>query len=356
MAQVSDRLVCDIAYGFWEELSAGSSGHKQGATFESADLVKKMHRKRSTKHENTTIKLFQEAGLSCKIPMDYVDLGQGYQHEMFRIVSYMNLFSLHNKLSFLLGHVNHLELTKKFWHRFKGIYPSHPIFRQHAGKEEFVIPCLFHADEGRTLKKSQIMVMNLQPLLGGNENPEYDPDEMHMNFKYSSFATRMLLTVMCKRVYRKSFGRLKKVLNSIGEELLRLWEEGVEVQLGGKTIKLFIAVVALKGDWPILAKLGGLRRWFGRATKAAAEHSVGICHLCLAGQHEYDLQDFSETAAWRSTFLAHDPFTNDPSAFAVLPYHDPLWYRYDIFHCAHKGIYAELAGSALATKICWKLN
>ena len=346
-AQVSDRLVCDIAHGFWEELTAGSSN--SGAAVASRSVLEKMHRKRATKHENTTSQIPKDEGLSCPIPVDYVMLDGGVGHEIFRIESYLKLFSLHEKLPLLLGHVNNLGQISKFWSRFKKVYPSHPIFSYHRGREDHVLPVCFHADEGRTLKKSQIMVMNLQPLLGGNPDPAYDPDEMHMNFKYSSYATRLLMTVMCKRVYRKSFRPLKAVLDSIAQELLHLWTTGVEVQLAGKTVRLYMVAVACKGDWPILAKVGHLVRWFGRATRNAEDHAVGICHLCLAGKSEHPLHDCSEGASWRSTFLMHSPFSNDPSTFAVLPYHDPLFYRYDIFHCGHKGIMAELAGSALAT-------
>ena len=343
LAEVSDRLVCDIAAGFWEEMGASGS-----SAMPSSSIVQKLHRKRATKHENRTQEIFKESGLSCPIPLAYVDIGGGRQHEVFRVESYLRLFSLHEKLPFLLGHVNNFDLVELFWLRYKAVNPKHCIYTTHAGREKFVIPCLFHADEGRTLKKSQIMVMNLQPVLGGNPDPEYDPSAMHNNFKYSTFATRMLLTVMVKKVYRKSSAPLDLVLDSIAQELLKLWTDGVEVQLGSCKVTLFIAVVSLKGDWPILAKAGQLARFFGRMTRNPENSSVGCCHLCLGGQTGYDLHDFGDGAAWRATYLLHNPFKSGrASAFSILPYHDPLWYRFDIFHTAHKGVLAELTGSAL---------
>ena len=216
-----------------------------------------------------------------------------------------------------------------------------------------MIPCCLHADEGRTLKKSSIMVCNLQPELGGNPDPEYDPQELHTNMKFISWATRFLIFTMHKSIYRKDSAPLYKMWESLAAELLHLWTHGVELIWNNAKITVFICVTAIKGDWPLLAKLGCLERFFGRKTKAGSKgEAKGICHLCLAGQKDCPFHDCTPTALWRSTFLQHDPFWK-PSPFACLPYHQPLLYRFDIFHVCHKGVLAELAGSGLVAGCIW---
>ena len=299
-----------------------------------------MHRKRETRHENCTSQLLKEAGLSAPIPVNYVDVGTGVPHEVFRVESYLRLFSLHNKIPLFTGHVHDLSLVDLFWQRYKCIDPLHPTFTDHRGREKFVLPCYVHADEGRTLKKSAIMIFNIQPVLGGNPDAAYSQDEMHTNMKYHSFATRFLLSTMVKNVYRKNSEPLYRLADAIAEELL-------EVHLGKKRVTVFIALMAIKGDWPILAKLGKLERFFGRQTRTKASKPKGICHLCLAGQQDIPYHDTAASALWRQSYLRYDPYKSPPP-FAILPTHGALMYRFDIFHTALKGVHAELAGSAIA--------
>eukprot|EP00439_Symbiodinium_sp_Y106_P083279 s332_g23.t1 len=201
-----------------------------------------MRRKRQTKHENTTQAILKEFGLSCPIPLDYVDIGDQGQHEVFRVESYLRIFSLHDKMGLLLGHTQTFSVVKEFWHRYRGIDPQHPVFSYHAGREQFVIPCCLHADEGRTLRKSSVMVCNLQPILGGNPYPQYDPEELHTNMKFSSFATRLLMFVMLKKVYKKDSTPLQKVWASLAEELLHLFEQGVDLILGSQKMTIYLSL------------------------------------------------------------------------------------------------------------------
>ena len=313
----------------------------------SSSVLKRMHRKRLTKHENETSKLLQKEGLSCPIPIQYADIGTGSQHEFFSFESFIRILSLHQRLPLLLGHVNDFSMVAEFWDRYRIIEPAHPIYTTHANREKYVIPCFLHSDEGRTLKKSQIMVFNLQPVLGGNPEPEYDVNEMHTNMKFHSFATRFLLATMCKKVYRENSQPFYKLLEAIAADLLRLWEKGVEVQFREKSVRLHVCVVAVKGDWPALAKMGCMERWFGRAVKKRDAHGAGICHLCLAGCPDIPFHAIDREAEWRKTVLTVDPFKT-PSPLSCLPNYGPMLYRFDVFHTAHKGILAELAGSALA--------
>ena len=169
--------MCDLAAGFWEEHSGAcfASDKDDVDVLASSHVLRAMHRKRKTLHENSVQQVFSKSGLSCPIPVDYVELPDGYRHEIFRVESFLRTFSLNEKLHLFLGHVQDFSLTGEYWRRVKCIDPGHPVFSYHEGREQYVIPCCLHADEGRTLKKSSIMVCNLQPELGGNPDPEYDP-------------------------------------------------------------------------------------------------------------------------------------------------------------------------------------
>ena len=318
------------------------------AELPSGVVLSQMHRKRQTKHENETSKLLKEQGLSCPIPVHYVDLPKNARHPVFRVESYLRLLSLHNNLPMMLGHVRDVSMVREFWSRYKRLDPTHIVFSHHAGREQFVIPCYLHADEGRTLKKSSIMVCNLQPALGGNPDPEYDPAEMHTNMKFMSWVTRLLMFVMLKKIYKKDWTPFYVVVESLAKELLHLFEVGIDLMFEGTSTTFYICLLDVKGDWPILAKLGALERWFGRKTRTSTADAKGICHLCLAGTSSHPYHDCSDTARWRDTLLKHSPFKRlQPSPFACLPQHGAMMYRFDIFHCGQKGILAELAGSGL---------
>ena len=336
-------MVCDIASGFWDEIAALNPE----AELPSGSVIRQMSQKRKTKHENQTSKILKQSGLSCPLPIDWVDIGDGKIHEVFRVESFIRVMSLHDKLPLLLGHVKDFSLVDAYWKRLRVVDPEHPVFNVHGGREKYVVPCYLHCDEGRTLKKSSIMVCNLQPVLGGNPTPTYDPEEMHTNMKYSSYCTRLLLFVMVKQLYKKDSTPFYKILESIAQELLHLWEHGVEIVFGKRKITLHVCVMSLKGDWPVLAKVGNLERSFSRKTRANGVDASGVCHLCLAGRPEIPYHDFADTATWRSTYLLHDPFKPAGSPLAALPGHGAMFYRFDVFHCCHKGIMAELAGSGL---------
>ncbi|CAE7352853.1 unnamed protein product [Symbiodinium sp. CCMP2592] len=264
-------------------------------------------------------------GLSCPMPMDEIEVG-GDRYPCFRVESYLRVFSLHNKLSLLLGHVDDFSLVEEYWKRYKAIDPEHPTFSYHDGREKFVIPCYIHSDEGRTLKKSSIMVCNLQPVLGSNPDPDYDSSELHTNMKFTTWATRLLLFVMLKQAYKKNDRPLYAAWESVAAELVRLFEEGCTLVVRNVRITIYVCVVAAKGDWPLLAKLGRLARFFGR--KSSAANAQGICHLCYAGRPSHPYHDYTETATWRATYLQHQP--HKPTfvpPFSVLPQHSALWYR-----------------------------
>ena len=335
-------MVCDIAAGFWEEF-ATVNPH---ADIPSGTVLRKMNRKRQTKHENETSKILKESGLSCPLPIDWVDIGHGTMHEVFRVESFIRIMSLHNNLPLLCGHEKTLRLVDEYWKRYQVVDPAHPVFSLHRGREMFVLQLNLHLDEGRTHKKSSIMVCNFQPVLGGNPEPDYDKEELHTNLKYSSYCTRLLLFVMMKSAYKKDSKPFYTMLESIAQELLHLWTNGVEVVFGSHKITLYVCMMAMKGDWPILAKVGLMERFFGRKTRSNAANAGGICHLCLGGQDGFPYHDFSAEARWRTTYLRHDPFKG-VGPLACLPHHSPMFYRFDVFHCCHKGIMAELAGSAL---------
>ena len=103
----------------------------------------------------------------------------------------------------------------------------------------------------------------------------------------------------------------------------------------------------MKGDWPALVKLGQITRHHGREAK----DSVGICHLCAAGQTNFDfnLFGYNDLVASRTDDL---PWDTPSPLTATIPQDRtklPMFYKVDIFHTCHKGVMADLCANAIVT-------
>ncbi|CAJ1373736.1 unnamed protein product [Effrenium voratum] len=105
----------------------------------------------------------------------------------------------------------------------------------------------------------------------------------------------------------------------------------------------------MKGDWPALCKLGQLTRHFLR-NKSGEGKMVGICHMCKAGQRD---QAWHITDEQHMDTLHQDagvPWTT-PSPFTRIipqdPDKKPEFYRVDLFHTLHKGVFGDVAANAV---------
>ena len=325
----------------------------------SSGLLSSLHRKSKTRHESEASKVFAREGLSCPMHVAMLDMGNGLHHPMLRVTDFLKTLSLHNKLCVLWGGPKQSasSILPEYWKRYKQQHESHPVFMDHHDHLDRVLPIQVHADEGETLKKTGIMVVNFQsPLGAGTSHCPWSDEFMGINFLGSSVATRFLVTVCLKKMYskRKKKNRnggayLDKIFESLAEELRALYYEGVELFVGNKSERFYIAFVGLKGDWPIHIRIGKLTRHFSKKGVLRTSHNSGICHLCRAGETHYPPNDYSVDAAWRSTYLTKRPW-NEEGPFFCIPQPSPareLMHKFDLFHLLLKGCFAELAGSSL---------
>ena len=198
------------------------------------------------------------------------------------------------------------------------------------------------------------MVLGSEPVLGYGCDAEDDltaSEPVKMNFRGNTYKTRQLFTVVPKRVYVKDPEPLNNLINQWAADWRNCFS-GLHVQHDDQAIQLRIAVMGLKGDWPALSKLGRLDRSFAREAYPSGH---GLCHLCAANTSEcpeWHHHDFAE-APWIDTMgTVNLPWA--PARESGLTRSIPMeqdgkaqFYLVDIFHTAHKGVHADLAGSAL---------
>ncbi|CAE7211121.1 unnamed protein product [Symbiodinium sp. CCMP2592] len=283
-----------------------------------------------------------------------LDVGHDKKHPVLRVKDFLQALAESNKLPLMWGSTNndsYAEVLPKFWRRWKTHDPQHAVFSHHRGHMAQVLPLQLHGDEGETLKKTGVMILNWQSPIGfGLAGSDDSPSAMSLNYLGNSYATRFLYTVCHKKSYAKDKSYvLTGIVQGLAEELVDLFYNGVTLNLGGKETTFYAALLGLKGDWPIQARVGNLTRHFARKAvyKVSADTS-GFCHLCRAGEQGYDANDYSQNAAWRETFLKVPPWTSEgPLCRVPQSPAKEYMHKFDIFHTLHKGVFAELSGSGL---------
>ena len=351
--KVSDRLLCELASGFYQECHAADPDAANNLA--SAALLGELHHHSRTHHESRAGKALVRHGLSCPAQIDSIDIGLENPHPMLRISSMLKVLALNDSLSTLWGSGDSdpTAVLAKFWRRFRAHQPSHQVFRQHANELHRVLPLFLHADEGETLKNAGIMIVSWESPIGLGTSTQDAPTDMGMNYLGSSFKTRFLISVLLKKLYLKQVKTsLDDLISEIAAELKTLFFDGLELTHAGQCMHFFVGFIGLKGDWPVQAKLGHLRRHFSRMTKKDDDaNAVGICHLCEAGKAGIPFHEFGPDATWTRSYLMSCPFLR-PGPLAIVPgaASRELMFRYDPFHTLHKGCFAELAGSALVSR------
>ncbi|CAE7208442.1 unnamed protein product [Symbiodinium microadriaticum] len=190
-----------------------------------------------------------------------------------------------------------------FWGRFQLLRPNHPVFELSESDRAYTVPIYLFADEGRGYKKTGIMILGYEPVLGFGceaEDEKTSRDELKMNFVGNTYMTRMLFSVLPKTSYEKKDIRLHALVENLTMDLARCFESGLSVKVEGRDVLLRVVAIGLKGDWPALIKLGKLERHF---TRESYPYGKGLCHLCQANTemcHSWHECDFT-TAPWVAT-------------------------------------------------------
>ena len=162
--KVAQRHVAAIAHGFWQELEAA------GATdlpLQSSGFLKLMDRASTSRHENRSGVYFEREGLKLPIPLEMKDIGLPDLHPFLPVEGMLRTMALHEKLSVCLFGSGGFEQLALYWQRFQTVCPQFKLFHDRDPTElRRCLPVYLHADEGRYLKREQVLVLNWQSAIG----------------------------------------------------------------------------------------------------------------------------------------------------------------------------------------------
>ena len=296
-----------------------------------------------TGHPERLTESLQDAGLMANVPTTWVAVGDR-QHPTLSFKDLLACLSENGKLDLLFcGHDG--PAYADFWGKFQKLEPRHPLYTTHAARLSDCVPCLVHCDEGTSQKKKGLMVMGLSPLLGRGTSM----GGPGLNYVGTSLTTRFLFSCMQTKLYNKTPAILSQLAKRWAVELQELFEHGTEVTQNGRSQRLFIITVGMKGDWPALTKFGNLSRHHGRQTRGGKPKD-GICHLCMGGIDGFEWHDYTFANMQRMHNAATLPWRT-PSPFTQLIPHSQdcsaSWYKIDIFHAFHKGILGDIAANGI---------
>ena len=220
--------------------------------------------------------LFRKYGLTIPVQLSTLKCGLFHLHYI----------SLQSWFAFLFGDYSHLLLggfniddplstllLKSFWQKYRDANGDHWVYSEHADNLGKCVPYYLHLDEGTSLRKSSVLVFNMQAAWGTQTKTDFerlwsagtgrsDADmENYMlegqchNQRGSSLMSRFLYTLIPKKWYTKKNDFVyDKVLGHIAAESQRLASKGVR--------GMFPICLGIKGDAPALAKAGHFTRSF----------------------------------------------------------------------------------------------
>ena len=243
-----------------------------------------------------------------------------------------------------------------FWQRYKSVHPQHEVFSKTPEQLANTCAVLLHGDEGRTLKKAQIMIVSAHSALGRGSNVESTTHKeefakQNLNYAGHTWSSRWLLCAMPKKTYdEERAANFQLVLDALTKDMEDLLSNGVPATDG--TMHYFACIHVL-GDAPFLTKAFNFNRSFSNVAKfpTSVQPAKGICPACLAGRDEYPFEDFvSAEPRWRRT-VNQEPAYDTPSPLMRLPRDaaNPISIAgQDLFHGFHLGIGKTFMASSLA--------
>ena len=354
--KVTEKEACSLVRAFWEEFSPYLP---KDTKVPSGAFCRLATRLSETGHENLLVSNFPKFDFSTNIPLTYVDVGLREPHPALAVSDFIAALDSMKKIDTLLVG-NRGKQFKQFWEEWRLLQPSHPVFSIHGSHLARCIPMMIHADEGTSVKKKALMVLQMQPLLGkGSRKRKGDQETPGINLLGHSLTTRFLFSVMLAKVYsgkKKKNRPLMALVRSLCLQLKRCFYDGINVTIDDVPQNIFLVTVAMKGDWPALSKLGNLVRHHGRMT-SSRDDGKGICHLCAGGMEGQPWHDisFANMSAMRSGVPA--PWNREPDLTREIPMDPsckPQFFKVDIFHTCHKGIMADLAANVIVPSFCLK--
>ena len=349
---MSHELATELAQAVISEVE-GAPGDEAADMLESSNLLRQMSRGFSTGHAAKVARKAVESTpeVHASLPITLVDVGLEAGHPCIMFSDFLATLADMDKMEILTAGAD----LRSFWEKMQPLKPHHPVYKLSAEDLAFTIPIYLIGDEGRGYKKSAVFVLGSEPVLGSGceaEDERTAAEPLRMNYRGNSIVTRQLFSVMPRTTYLRDSTPLHKLVSAWAEDLAKCFTTGLEVRRGGTARTWRVVTLGLKGDWPALDKLGRLSRHFRRES---SPFGVGICHLCMANTrgcpswHECDLNN----APWvRSMAETTDPWKRrmESGLTSLIPMDANKkrhFYYIDLFHTLHKGVAADLAGSAL---------
>lgn len=354
--EVSEKEACSIVRAFWEEVSPCLLPDAKLPSSKFMNLATRLSR---TGHECRLSNSLAGFGLSVDIPYTYIDVGLKETHPTLSVGDTLRTLVRHGKQD-LVFMGNKTSTYEGFWKEWRQLYPSHPMFDWHSEHLGSCVPIAVHLDEGTTLKKKSLMIVQWQPIMGkGTRRFRATHEVPGCNMLGDSITSRFLWGVMLARLYSgKKRGQkpLQEMLRHLSAQLTEALTSGIEVVMNDQPQTIYLVCVAIKGDWPALAKAGNLCRHFGRlqtSSKSTAKKPVGICHLCRADQE--DCKSWHDVS-WASMSRMHRhpqaPWNTVPHLLSAIPVDDADkagFFKVDLFHTLHKGVFADVAANTIAS-------
>ena len=332
-----------------------------------SSALKKLGQVNPKNSERDCHAIFRKYGQSLQIPISKMDLHSKKDFPYVKMSAWLTYLVQYDLLEHLVGcsDIAVMQTTlKRFWSLYQNSNPDHMMYHGNAGAPlcpEMTIPVVQHGDEGRSLKRKQIMVVSTTGVLGRgsshcpglsfNDVAE-DANPLNLNMIGHTWLTHYLHGVLPINLYNETPECFFQFLSELAADFTQLFNEGVVV---GKR-RFFVALLGVKGDAPYLTKVGRFyRNFLRRPTRPSSKtHCAGICHLCLAGKEGPDLDlPFEEYGAlqprWLPTVGVEAPF-EDPSPFLDIPIihgdGQERMFLYDLFHNFHLGIGKTFAANA----------
>jgi hypothetical protein len=330
-----------------------------------SDGLRKLAKVKLSRSESGAHHVFSTYGQSIDVKISRTDLPSKRGFPYVSFVNWLRYLVEYDQLEHLvgvkdLGEMNKILLT--FWDKFSKIHTEHVISTKDTAFRKMCIPVLLHGDEGRGLKKKQLMVLATHGILGKGCSHSMNDDggeALRLNMVGNTWLNHFLQCVLPISLYNETPEAFFHMLDLQAKEYKQLFEEGLVVQ--GR--RYYVCCVGVKGDAPFISKSGKFERAFTRRpTRASSKKAAdGICHLCLAGKENYDFPvPFEEYGvqrpAWLWTVGSVCPYS-EPSPLLQIPFEiggttEALW-CFDLFHNFHSGLGKYFASSAVC--ICLEL-
>ena len=156
--------------------------------------------------EEVCQRVFSKHGLRLPVPITYVPLGANGTLPILKPSSFLNFIDKTRSWERICGEQDlkkAQQMFTLFWQRFEQLYPNFELFervRQNKIRLDRACPVYIHGDEGTYYKKSAVMVLQWQGVLGKG-TVKKQVAQHGVNSIGHTLRTRLLCGVMTKEIW-----------------------------------------------------------------------------------------------------------------------------------------------------------